>query len=117
MAGVLVGRGEDRDPGRVARVGDEHLRAVEDVVRTVAHGRRLDPGDVGAGVGLRQRERAEDRLLEERRDPLAPLVVVAVEEDRERSEDVGDDRRPDPGAAPGELFADEHALQPAEAKP
>ena len=81
---LLVGRGEDDDPRRVARVRDEHLRAVEDVLVAVADGGRLDPGDVGAGVRLGQRERAEDRLLEQRRQPLALLLVGAGEQDRQR---------------------------------
>ena len=100
----------------LARVGDEHLRAVEDVLVAVAHGRRLDPGDVGAGVRLGQRERAEDRLLEQRRQPLALLLLGAGDQHRQRAEDVGDDRRPDPGAAPAELLADQRALHRAEAR-
>ena len=91
--GVAVGRGEDGEPGGVAGVGDEHLRAVEDVLVAVADGRGLDPGDVGAGVRLGQRERAEDRLLEQRRQPLALLLLGAGEQHRQRAEDVGDDRR------------------------
>src|SRR5213592_4872792 len=47
-----VGRGEHREPRSVAGVRDEHLRAVDDVVVAVPHGRRLDAGDVGAGVRL-----------------------------------------------------------------
>ena len=48
----LVRRGEHGEPRGVARIGDEHLRAVDDVVLAVAHRGGLDPGDVRAGVRL-----------------------------------------------------------------
>ena len=71
-----VGGGEHHRPRCVAGVGDEHLGAVQHVLVAVPLGRRLDPGRVGAGVRLAERERAEERLLEERRQPL-PLLLVA----------------------------------------
>ena len=51
VALALVGRGEDHDPGGMARVRDEHLRAVDDVLVALADGRRLDPGDVRPAFG------------------------------------------------------------------
>ena len=59
----------------------------------LAHRRRLDARDVGAGVRLGERERAEERLLEQRRQPLPLLLLGAGEQHRQRAEDVGDDRR------------------------
>ena len=65
----LVRRREDHRPRGVPGVRDEHLRAVEDVLVAAALRRRLDARGVGAGVGLGEREGAEDRLVEERRQP------------------------------------------------
>ena len=46
----------------------------------------------------------------------SPLLLLAArEQHRQRAEDVGDDRRPDPRAAPAELLADQRALEAAEA--
>jgi len=110
----LVGRGEHGEPGRVARVGDEHLRAVEDVLVAVPDRSGLDPRDVRAGVRLGQGERGQQRLLDERRQPRAFLLVRAGDDHRPVAQAVGDDRGADPGAAPAELLADEQALEAAE---
>ena len=59
---ALVRRGEDDEPVGLAGVGDEHLRAVDDVLVAVADRRRLDPRDVRARVRLAEAERAENRL-------------------------------------------------------
>jgi hypothetical protein len=83
----------------------------------VARGRRLDSGDVRARVRLGQCERAEDRLVEQRRQPLALLLVGAGDQHRQRAEDVRHDRGPDPGTAPAELFAEDRPVHRAEAGP
>jgi hypothetical protein len=45
------------------------------------------------------------------------LLVGAGEEDRRGAERVRDERDSDPGAAPGELLADEDALEDRKARP
>ena len=117
LARAFVGRREDDDPGRVPRVRDEHLRAVDDVLVAVALSSRLDARDVGAGVRLGERERAEERLFEQRRQPLLLLLVGAGEQDRRRPECVGDERDRDPRTAPGELLADQDPVEDREAGP
>jgi hypothetical protein len=109
-----VGRGEDDEPRRMARVRDEHLRAVQDVLVAAADGRRLDPRDVRPGVRLREGEGTEDRLLDERDEKAALLLVRAGDEDGRSAERVGRERRRHPGAAPGELLADQHAVEARE---
>ena len=61
VAGVGVGLGDEHDHVRAVAVGDVRLRAVDDVLVAVAHGARLDRGDVGARVGLGDPQ-AEDLL-------------------------------------------------------
>src|SRR5439155_14568077 len=91
--------------------------AVDDVVAPVTDGGRLDAGDVRARVRLGESERAEDRLVDERREPLALLLLGAGEQDRRRTERVRHDRDRDPGAAPGKLLADQDPIEDREAQP
>jgi hypothetical protein len=87
---------------------------IDDVVVAVAHRGGLDAGDVRAGVRLGQRERGQQHLVDERREPLALLLLGPRDDHRPVAEPVRHDRRADPGAAPAELLADQHALEPAE---
>jgi hypothetical protein len=64
-----IGLREHDRPRGVAGVRDERLRAVEDVLVALARGRVRSAADVGSGSRLRERERAEDRPLDERRQP------------------------------------------------
>jgi hypothetical protein len=109
-----VGLGEDDRPRRVPRVGDERLGAVEDVLVAAPLGGGLDPRDVGPRVRLAQPERAQDRLLEQRDEPVALLLVRAREEDGPGPERVGRQRDGHPGAAPRELLADQDAVEGGE---
>jgi hypothetical protein len=114
VALAAVSRREHDRPGGVPGVRDEHLRPVEDVLVALADRGRLDAGDVRAGVRLREAERAEDRRLEQRRQPLTLLLVGPGEDDRRGPKRVDDDRDGDPGAAPRQLLAGEHAVEHAE---
>jgi hypothetical protein len=109
--GFAVGRGEDHEPRGLPRVRDEHLRPVEDVVAVAQLGRRLDRRNVRPGAGLGQREGAQQRFLEQRREPGPLLLVGAGKQHRQRAEDVRHDRGRDPRTAPGELLADQHLLE------
>src|SRR6266566_3941013 len=117
VACLRVGRGEDDEPGRLTCVGDEHLRAVEYVLVPTTHRSRLDRGDVRAGTGLREGERAEEGLLDQVWQPVGFLRVAAREDHRQRAEDVRHDRGRDPGAAPGELLADQDLFESRQAWP
>jgi hypothetical protein len=106
-----VGLGEDDRPRGVARVRDERLRAVQDVLVAAPLGGGLDAGDVGAGVRLGQAERAEDRLLEERHEPFAPLFIGAGQQHGACPQRVRGERDGHARAAPGELLADQDPVE------
>src|SRR5215216_1226814 len=116
MALGLVGRGEHDEPIRPPGVRDEHLRAVEDVLVTLPDCGRLNPRDVGPGIRLAEPEGAEDGLLDERWQPALLLLIAAREHHGSGAERVRDDRDCDPGAAPRELLADQHAVEAGEAE-
>jgi hypothetical protein len=108
---------EHHGPGRTAGVGDEGLGAVQDVFVAASLRRRLHARDVGSGVGLAQTERAEDRLLQKRRQPRLLLLVGSRQEDGACPEAVREDRGGDAGATPVELLPDEHAVEGRELGP
>ncbi len=112
-----VGLREDDRPVGVARVRDEGLRAVQDVLVAAALGRRLQARDVGAGLRLGEAERAEDRRLEQRRQPRRLLLVGAGDDHGAGAEAVRAERGADAGAAPVELLADEHPVERVQAEP
>ena len=107
---------EDDGPRRPTGVGDEGLGAVEDVLVAAPLGRRLHSCDIRPRVGLAEPERAENRLLEERREPGLLLLVGTGDEHRPGTETVREDRRPDTGAAPVQLLADEHSVERGQAQ-
>ena len=117
MALSAIGRREDHRPRRMPRVRDEHLGAVEDVLVAATLGCRLDPRGVGAGVGLGESERAQDRRVDQRRKPLSFLLVGAGEQDRRRAERVGHDGDGHARATPRELLADQHPFECRQAEP
>src|SRR5215218_7586135 len=107
VAGLLVGLGVDRVVVGVRAVGDEALRAVDDVLVTLLDGRRLHAGDVGAGVRLGQAERGELRLLGQHPEvlPLGPLW--AAERARRGREAVAHRRGCAARADTGDLLVDD----------
>ena len=62
-------------------VGDERLRAVDDVVLAVAAGGGLDALQVGAGAGFGHRDGADQLAARHARQPVALLLLAAVGED------------------------------------
>ncbi len=84
------------------------------VLVAAALGGGLDRRDVRAGVRLGEPEAPEDRLVDERREPLALLLLGAGDQDRTGGEAVRGERRADAGAAPAELLADEHPVEARE---
>ena len=106
-----LGLDRHRHELRPGAVGDEHLPAVDDPGVAVALGAGGDRRDVGAGVGLGQRDRA-DLLAADRRREVALLQLVGPELGERRRAHVGlhrDRHRDRAGAAPGQLLDEEEA--------
>jgi hypothetical protein len=82
--GTRVGQREQRERAALAAVGDEHLRAVDDVVVAAAPGRGPDGLDVRARVRLREAEAAAGLATGEAREEALPLLLGAVRGDDER---------------------------------
>jgi hypothetical protein len=104
---VLAGAGGDRHAPRElgARVGDEHLRAVDDPGAVAELCGRAGRAGVGARVGLGQPERREPTTRREVGQPALPLLVGAEEGDRHRPERrVRGDGDRDGGVDPRQLL-------------
>ena len=110
--GVGIGLHQHREAGALDAVGDPGLGAVDDVVVAVAPRRHADRLQVGAGVGLGQRQAAADLAAGELGQPLRLLRRRAELLDRQRQhqvrvEDAGDrhpharDLHDDLGVGPG----------------
>ena len=80
------------------RIGNPHLRAIEHESATDALGPGLHAARIGAEVRLGEAERAEKRLVDQRRQPR-PLLLLSA----------GDDHRP--GAEPAAADAGLRALR------
>ena len=79
---------------RAHAVGDERLGAVDDPAAVDALGARADGGDVGAGVGLGDRERRDLLAADRGREPALLLRLGAERRERRRGDpDVRADAR------------------------
>ncbi len=116
VARVLVGLRVDGVVVGVAAVGDEALRAVEDVLVTLLDGGRAHARDVGAGVRLGQAERGELELLGQHPEVLLLGLLGAAEDDRRGGQAVAGQARADARTAPAELLLDQAARQEVEAR-
>ena len=103
-AGALgrVGAGGDQDQVGAVAVGDERLRAVDDVVVAVADRRGLQVGQVGSAAGLGHRDRG-DQLAGAEPGSQRSRCSSVVSSTRYGAHDVGVDaeagreRRREPG--------------------
>ncbi len=107
---LRIGLHQQREAGAFDAVGDPGLGAVDDVVVAVAARRHADALQVGAGVGLGEREPAADLAARKARQPALLLLLGAEFLDRERQhqvrvEDAGD-RHPDRRDAHDDLGVD-----------
>jgi hypothetical protein len=96
-------------------VGDEDLLAVDYPVAVLADGVGLHRGDIGAGVGLSHRKRAQGRVLDGAvagRNPGRDLLWRALREDRGDRQPGPLDGQGDAGAAPGQLLGDDGGHDP-----
>ena len=87
--GVRVGLRRDGVQRAVARVGDEHLAAVEDVDVAAAHRGGADALHVAAGVRLGQAQRAVMLAARHRRQVALLLLVGAVHAQHVRQHQMG----------------------------
>ena len=91
VVAALLGRlaGADEEVGADA-VGDEGLGAVDDVAAVDPLGEGRDPGDVGAGAGLGDPQRADLLARDPGHQPALLLLLGAeVEDRRHRDRGVG----------------------------
>ena len=104
---LRVGAGGDEDQVGGVAVGDEGLRAVDDVVVAVLDGRRLQRGEVGAAGRLGHPDRGQDLAGAEAGEP-ALLLLLGGQVHEVRRHDVAVDahargqRHVDPGQLLGE---------------
>ena len=117
-AGLRIGLGVDDKRLGDGAVGDPHLRAIEDVAVALAGRPRRHRHDVGAGVRLRHRQRADMLAGNELRQIARLLAGVAVAHDLVDAEvRMRAIRKPD-RAARARHFLHRHAmLEVAEPKP
>ena len=83
-----IGLGDDDDEIGRAAIGDEGLRAVDDIVVAVAPGRGLDRLKVGAGARLGHGDGADQFAGGQPRQPALLLLLGAVMQDVGRDDAV-----------------------------
>jgi hypothetical protein len=81
-------REHDRHGGLFG-VGHPHLAAADPVAVAGSHGGRLLIRGIGAGVGLRQRERADRLAARQRAEPALALLVASGVGDQLADQRVG----------------------------
>ena len=119
VAGVGIGHRQQAQPVGRGGVGDVGLAAVDHPVVAVADGARLDPGHVGARLGLRHGDGAH-HLARDRRNQVLLPQIVAPELVQRRRRHVGLDADPhgDAGvAAADQLLEEDRRERPVEAGP
>src|SRR3954447_11057305 len=118
LLGVGVGLDEREDQRAAQPVGDPHLRAV-DLVRVVVDllGGRLDRLDVGAELGLGQRERGAHLAGGHARQPLLLLLVGAELQQQVGPDEVRVDHARDRDPAARELLDDHGVGREVQAEP
>src|SRR3954452_6062842 len=115
--GVRVGLDEHEHERRAQAVGDPHLLAV-DLVRAVVDllGGGLDRLDVGAQLGLGERERGADLAGRHARQVLLLLLVAAVLQQQVRADEVRVDHAADRDPAARQLLDDHDVGRQVEAE-
>ena len=112
---VGVGAGEEEDVVGVLGLGRPDLLAVDDPLVAVEHGGGLEPGEVGAGVGLGEALAPADLALEDLRQELLLLLLGPPLQDRRADERVAEEVGPHRRAGPGELLVQHHVLHDRQA--
>src|SRR5262249_24713925 len=108
---AFAGVAEQAEPVRLRRVGDPHLRAVDDVVAAVLARGRLERGDVGAAADLADRDRRDHVAGDRGRQELgAQLVGAPARQGRGRHVGLHADRHAERAAARGAELLDDHRL-------
>ena len=86
VAGARVGLREHRVEAGDARVRDEPLRPVQDILVALPPGRRREARRIGAGPGLRQGVGGQNLTRSETRQPRRPLHIGARKLETERAQ-------------------------------
>src|SRR5690606_25187287 len=108
-------RPDNGDVGQVA-VGDPHLGAVDHPVAAIPARVRLHVRRIGAAMRLGQAKAADDLTGSHARQPLAPLLVAAVGEDRIHAQrTLHADEAADARVAAFQFLADQAVLHTAHA--
>ena len=115
--GGRIGEGEQRERVALAAVGDEHLRAGDQVAVAVAAGHGADGLYVGARVGLGEAEPAPGEAGGEARQEPRALLVGAVVQHDERGHRVAVDDAGQGHPAPAELLDHARVGRDVDAEP
>jgi hypothetical protein len=83
-----IGLRDQHDQVPDLAVGDERLRAVDDVMFAAAHGSRADALQIGSGRGFGHRDRADQLAARHSRQPALLLVLGAIPLDVVRADVV-----------------------------
>ena len=110
---VAVGIGAGQQEAVVGELGlgGPHLLAVDDPLVAVEHGRRLERGEVRAGVRARRSPGTSDiSPVEDLRQELLLLLLGAPLQDRRPDERVAEEVGPQRRLGPGELLGQHDVL-------
>ena len=110
VARSRVGLGQNKEPVGLARVGDPHLGAVEDVLVALLHGGGADAGDIGSSARLSHTIGGLERSLNETSEVLLLLLLVTGDDDGHGGERVGLDGGLHTSARISELLLDDDTV-------
>ncbi len=107
---VGIGAGEQEAVVGVVATGGPHLLAVDDPLVAVEHRRRLQAGQVGAGVGLAEALAPAHLAAQDLGQELPLLLLGPPLQQRRPDERVAEEVGPHRRLGPGELLGDHDAL-------
>ena len=117
VAGARVGLREHRVEAGDARVRDEPLRPVQNIVVALTPGRSREARRVGAGTGLGQRVGGQNLTRSETRQPRRPLHIGARELETERAQLLRCEEQARSGAHLRDLLDRDQGRQRARPRP
>ena len=115
LRGVRVGAGQHEDVVGEAGLGGPDLLAVDDPLVAVQLGLGLEPGEVGAGIGLGEALAPGDLPAEDLGDELLLLLLGPPLQDRGADEGVAEEVGPHRGAGAVELLGQDDGVHRGQA--